>query len=277
MQKVKLSDLITYYKEKCIRKDDFFKSYFEEKDVEKKLSTLELMYKVLGDVVLPLEYFKVFLYSGHWYGDESYFKLTTYHIQDIYDIISKYDDMPISIIDSLIFHYDKEIFDKYQVKEYFDRLVSKYRYEEKTLKILFQYIEDAKTELREIFAKEAEKLEFIKGEYPFQFISILRDLIIRDHIEFDKIMEILPPADFFKATSKSDSKFYAQYTDYRFIFELLKGTIILDDYEDDDHIVSFEEIGQGERGIEVRKKKTSFTKKEYLDKIGKVKIKRRGE
>ena len=274
MKKVRLIDLILIYKEKCFKKDNFFGYYFEEDDVEGKLNRLEMIYEVLGDVVMSHDYFKVFLYAGHWYGDKKYFKFTKSLIKDIYDIIIKHDDMPIHVIDSLLYHYDKEFYEKYPVKEYFDELVSKYKYEEETLKYFNQYIENIESFIKEFYSKESEKLEFIKNEYPYNFISILSDIIIQDHIEYDKIIEILPLDDFFKETSKCDSKFYAKYTDYRFIFELLKGTISLDDYDDEDYIVVFEQIVQTERGIVVEKMRTSFTKKEYLEELGKIKVKR---
>lgn len=279
MKKIKLSDLIEYYEKKCSKKDNFFGSYFEETDIEKKLSRLQMMYEVLGDVSLPLEYFKTFLYAGHWYGNKDYFSLTKSMIIDIYDIIKKYDDMPIYIIDSLLFHYKKECFENCQAKEYFDLLVSKYKFSKETEKKYIKYIEDSYKQIKDFYKKESEKLILLKDRYPYDFISDLRNVIISHYIKFDDLMEFLPQNDFFKPLIQNDSEYWAKYNDYIFIVKLLKGEMDLDDYEDDNYMVPFEQICQYHDGIKVKKMYTSFTKKEYLDVIKKekFKVKRKGE
>ena len=50
---------------------------------------------------------------------------------------------------------------------------------------------------------------------------------------------------------------------------LLKGSIKLEDYEDADYIDTYHYISKTDRGIMDEKKYTSFTKREYLEQIGK--------
>jgi len=272
MEKEKLSDLISRYQDKIEKKDDFFDLYFEEKDLEQKLAVLKLMYQSLGEVVMPYDYFKTFLYAGHWYGNKNYFKITESMIIDVYDIIKEYDQMPIEIIDSLLYHYDEECFKKYQVKEYFDVLVSEYGFTDETKERCIEYIEKSKNQLKDFYKNECDKLESIKEEYPYEFVSGLKDIITSHHMDFNELMSVLPSNTLFKPTSESESEFWAKYNDYRFMFELLKGKINLDNYEDDEHVVVFEKIGQYENGIGSKKMYTSFTKKEYLDAIKEEKV-----
>lgn len=273
MKKVVLSDVISYYQKKIEQKDAFFGLYFEEEDLEHKLSKLQLIYKVLGDVTIQRDYLKVFLYAGHWYGNRGIFRLTEPMIMDIYDIIKKYDDMPVYIVDSLLFHYDKECFEKCQVKQYFDFLVSKYNFSEETCKMCVQYIEDNCKKLREFYLKECDKLEFIKEEYPYYFISSLREIITKQHIEFDEIIKKLPSNDLFKATSESGNEYWTKYNDYSFMIKLLQNKISLDDYKDDDYMISVDRIVQTNEGVVSKKMYTSFTKKEYLTAIKQKQLK----
>lgn len=267
MEKIKLSDLIAYYEQKVQTKDDFFGLYFEEYALESKLFRLKLMYETLGDISMPLDYFKVFLYSGHWYGNKDHFELTKSMIIDIYDIIKKYDDIPIEMIDSLLFHYDKECFEKCYVKEYIDSLVIKHKFTEETKTKCINYIEDSKKELKDFYLNESDKLNLIKDEYPYYFINDLKSIMLRRHIIFEELMKVLPSNALFKPTGESKIEFWDKYNDYRFIYELLKGKINLDDYEDDDYMESFKQIGQSSDGIVITKMYTSFTKKEYLESI----------
>lgn len=269
MEKIKLSDMIVYYRKKCLQNDEFFKYYFEETDVQLKLERLELMYEVLGDVSMPLDYFKVFLYAGHDDGER--FKFTKHMIKHIYKIIKQYDDIPIYIIDNLFSYYNKECFDKYQVKEYFDILVSKYKFTKQTLERFIQYIENSREKLKDFYLKECDKLAFIREQYPCEFIKDLKEVITTKYIEFDELLDILPSNSFFKKTSEIDCEYWAKYNDYRFILELLRGTINLDDYADGDYMVPFKQICQRPQGIVVENMYTSFTKREYLDSIKKEK------
>lgn len=276
MEKVKLSDLMVYYQQKVEKKDEFFKYYFEEPDVEEKLSILKKMYEILGDVTLPLDYFKIFLYSGHWYGNKAYFKLTESMIIDIYDIIKKYDNIPKHIVDKLLYYYDEECFEKCKAKEYFDLLVSKYKFAEEAVDKFVQYIQDSEKKIKDFYLKESEKLAFIRDQYPSKFIDGLRKIILSNHINFDYLIGILPSNTLFKPIVENESEFFAKYNDYRFIFELLRGNLNLDDYKDDDYIVAFEEIREYDGRIKNIKMYTSFTKKEYLENIKeRQKIKRK--
>ena len=265
MEKKKLSDLIAYYQHRIEEKDVFFGLYFEENDLKSKLEKLKLMYKVLGDVVLPLDYFKTFLYAGHWYGNKQYFVLSESMILDIYDIIKKYDDMPISIIDDLIFHYNKLCFEKFPVKENFDLLVSEYKFTEETSKKCIEYIEECCKKIKDFYENESDKLQLIADQYPYEFIQSLRDIITTSCVTYDDLIKRLPLNSMFKPTIKNGNEFWAKYNDYRFMIELLKGNVDLQDYQDDEYMVAYTQIGQGDRGIECRKMYTTFTKEEYMN------------
>lgn len=271
MEKVKLSDLITLYKKKCSQKDEFFENYFQEIDIEEKLLRLEMMYKVLGDVVMPLDYFKIILYAGHWHADKNCYKLIETQLKDIYDIISKYDDMPVQIIHELFVHYDESCFRNYAVKEFVHYLIKKYHYSKKTTDSYYEFIMGHKKLLEEFYAEERKKMDTLKDQYPNDFIYCLKDIMQKKQLTFNDVIKILPSNDLFKATSKQSTEFWAKYNDYRFVFELLNGKIDLEHYKDDDHIVAFKEIGQSEKGIVIRDMFTSFTKKEYLESLKELK------
>lgn len=275
MKKVKLSDLIVYYQGKLSQEDDFFETYFEETDLKLKLKKLELMYKLLGDIILPHDYFKVFLYTSRSTYDEKQYESM---ITDIYSIVKKYEDMPIFIIDELLSHYDEQYFKRFQVEKYFDSLVSKYGLTQETLKKCIEYIEDSKKKLKEFYEQESKKLILIKDEYPYEFISHLTRIIQSHYISFDEVMSVLPPDDFFEEEYHCPSEYWRKYRDYKFIFDLLEGKIKLEDCKDDDYIETYRTIDQTEKGIMETKKYTSFTKREYLEKIGKIeKVKKIGK
>ncbi len=260
MQKVRLSDLIVYYQEKLSQKDEFFGTYFEETDLELKLKKLELMYKLLGDVILPYDYFKAFLYTSRFIYGKKHYILTESMITGVYSIIKKYDDMPAFIIDGLLSYYDEQHFKRFQVEEYFDSLVLKYGLTEETLERCIKYIKDSEKKLKDFYEKESKKLILIKDEYPYEFISHLTSIMIEHYISFDEVMDVLPPDDFFKEESQCPSEYWRKHHDYKFIFDLLVEKIKLEDYQDDDHIETYRTIGETEKGI-MEKRKSKKTRK----------------
>lgn len=129
------------------------------------------------------------------------------------------------------------------------------------------YVKEEK--IKDFYEKESKKLVLISDQYPHEFISCLGDIMKTHYISFDELMDILPQDTFFKPTMECDIQYWAKYSDYMFIYGLLKGSIKLEDYEDADYIDTYHYISQTDRGIMDEKKYTSFTKREYLEQIGK--------
>lgn len=267
MKKIKLSDLISYYKEKVSSKDEFFKYYFEETDLESKLSKLEMMYDVLGDITMPQDYFMIFLYAGHWYQDKDRFKVTKEMIKDIYEIISKYDDIPISIIDSLLLYYDEECFEEYPAKEYVHYLISTYQYSDEVSKRYYHFIEFHKKLLCELYEKECQKIDFYKHIYGDKFIQELKFIILRHHIKADSIIKLLPSKEFMDKSIVITPHGYSIKSGEDLVTRILLRYIDLDKFSDDEYII----LGPSSVGGIVL---SSFTKKEYLEELEKTKVKK---
>ena len=94
-------------------------------------------------------------------------------------------------------------------------------------------------QIKEFYKKESKKLILISDQYPQNFISCLSDIMRTYYISFDEVIDILPPDTFFKPTMECDTQYWAKYSDYMFIYGLLKGSIKLEDYEDDDYIDTY--------------------------------------
>jgi len=261
VKKIKLSDLISLYDQKLLNRDEFFAYYFEENELDIKASRLKFMYDALGDVVLPIDYFKVFLYSGHWYGQKDYFKLTKPMIKDVYEIIKDYDDMPLFIVDKLLFYYDEPCFKEYPVKEYFNALISKYKFTEGTITRYSKYISELKSKIKQLYKEESSKLEDLKAEYGYEFIHGLQNIIKREYIKADEVLKLIPSKRFIDESRVKVPIGYSILSGEDIVSRILLGYVDLDKFEDDETIV----LGPCSMGGYV---KTSFTKKEYLEEIG---------
>lgn len=266
MEKVKLSELIIYYRKKCSQKEVLFRDFFEETHIEVKIQMLEKLYEVLGDVVMPLGYFKTFLYAGHCHYKGRKYQLETSMITDIYDIIIKYEDMPITIIDCLISHYDAEVFREYAAKEYVHYLISKYKYSDEVTKKYYQFMDKHKKLLTELYKQEREKLEVYKYIYGDKFIQRIQDIISDYHVKADDVIKLLPSKEFIDKSGVMTPQGYTILSGEDLVVRILLGWVDIDKFSDDEYIVlgpSYDEYVL-----------TSFTKKEYLDDLERIKVKK---
>lgn len=269
MEKVKLSEMIIYYETKKEKKDSDFGDYFEEKDIEKKLSRLKLMQETVGDLELPLNQIRAFLYAGQQYQNKNEFQLTKPMIKDVTEILKEQEEMPTKILLKLLDSYDEECYKEYDIKGEINKLVAKEKYSDEVTEKIYATIKVKKEELKKFYEEESIKLEILKDQYNPSFIELLQKKVAEKHIKSEDIIKLIPSPEFIENSKVRVDLGYDIKSGEDIVWKMIEGYVNLDDYEDEEKI----NLGMSATGKSYVY--TSFTKKEYLEEIKKDKKQKR--
>ena len=271
MREVELSKVIEMYERKIGEKDSYFKTFFMESKIEEKLKRLKLMKETLGDVKMKEDHIKVFLYSGHQASSMKGFSLTEDTIRDVYPILLKHPDISLIALDTLIYYHDEECYKEFDMASEFDKLVKEYGYDEKIMGAYWRLIDVKRQEIREIYKKEAKKLEYLKEEYDPKFITRIQEAIEKAHVSGEYAISLIPSKEFIKKSTVRVPIGYDILAGEDIVVRTILG--YTDPYSGKDDKPIF--LGHCSTGDYIY---TSFTKKEYFDELkskGREVVKRR--
>lgn len=257
MREVELSKVIELYERMVEGKDGFFGTYFMETKIEEKLKRLKLMKKTLGDVKMKEDYIKVFLYSGHQASSRSGFTLKEKAIKDVYEVLLKHPDMSLQALDTLIYYHDEECYREFDMISEFSKLLES----DKDITMAYwRLVDEKRKEIYAKYSKEAEKLEYLKGQYDEEFIKRIQDAIKRAHVSAEYAISLIPSRDFIEKSSVRVPIGYTIKSGEDIVVRTILGHTDPYSGKDDKKIY----LGPCSTGDSVY---TSFTKKEYFDEL----------
>ena len=262
MEMKSLSEMVALYEKRASEKEVFFGSYFKEKDVEGKYKMLKKMLETLGDVSMPEDHIKMFLYRCKGAGSyNSYDYLPEDVIQGYYAMIKDYEDMPLVVVNNLWNSYDKYCFRDYDMITPMHKIIEEFGMTDKATRAYAEYTWMKKKELGATYQEESKKLEDLKEEYGDRFICDLQRIITSSYYRADYVRSLIPSKKFMDASSVKTTHGYDIVSGEDVVTRILRGYVKLDDFSEDEHIC----LGPCTAGGYVF---TSFTKKEYLEEIG---------
>ena len=262
MRKKKISELVEVYEERASEKEEFFGVYFREKDVDAKLIMLKKMLGTLGDVSMPEDHIKMFLYRCRNSGSySSYDHLPEDVIQGYYAMIKDYEDMPLVIVNNLWNSYDKYCFREYDMITPMHKIIEEFGMTDKATRAYSEYTWMKKRELGATYQEESKKLEELKEDYDDRFISDLQRIITSSYYRADYVKSLIPSREFIDKSKVKTAHGYDIYSGEDIVTRILRGYVSLDDFSEDEHI----RLGPCTAGGDVF---TSFTKRQYLEEIG---------
>ena len=257
-----LSEMVDLYEKRASEKEVFFGSYFKEKDVEGKYEMLKKMLETLGDVSMPEDHIKMFLYRCEGAGSySSYDYLSEDVIQGYYAMIKDYEDMPLVVINNLWNSYDKYCFRDYDMITPMHKIIEEFGMTDKATRAYAEYTWMKKKELGTTYQEESKKLEGLKEEYGDKFISDLQRIITSSYYRADYVKSLIPSKKFIDKSVVKTLHGYDIDSGEDVVIRILRGYVKLEDFSEDEHNC----LGPCTAGGYVF---TSFTKKEYLEEIG---------
>lgn len=261
----KLSELVEVYEERASEKEPYFGAYFREKDVDAKLIMLKKMLETLGDVSMPEDHIKMFLYRCRNAGSySSYDHLPEDVIKGYYAMIKDYEDMPLGIINNLWNSYDKYCFREYDMITPMHKIIEEFGMTDTATRAYSEYTWKKQKELGATYQEESKKLEELKGEYDDRFISDLQRIITSSYYRADYVKSLIPSKKFMDSSKVKTLHGYDIVSGEDVVTRILRGYVDLDKFKDDEKIC----LGPCTAGGYVY---TSFTKREYLEEISKPK------
>ena len=255
----KISETIKHYE--SLYPKDKIDDYFEEGYIPRKISDLKIMLDTIGDVDLPDEYIKVFLYELFHVGFKPDYEQICEKIKLIYELCK---DVEIDREELMI------LFDFYSHGVYrlmFDQI-----------KELIMSDIDLKEGLKVIMDMaikygrgEKEKLELLSGQYSSEFVEYIQRIVQSELVSSDRVLDILPskefiekskiylPHRFVKAPLKMIPFRYEVVSAQEFVLKRLESVKFEKYYQDvlDDEKIMLGSCDSGDRLY------TSFTKGEY--------------
>lgn len=260
MEKIKLSEMITYYESKKGNKDSLFGDYFEEKDIDQKLARLKLMQETIGNIELPLEQIRVFLYAGKMFQNKNEFQFTQSMIKDVTEIAQEKEDMPKEFLLTLLNTYDEEVYKKSNIKEWINKVIKEEQEPRQLIDRYYDYLGRIKNKIEVFYEEEKKKLEELKETYSPKFIERLQEIIIEKHITAEEVIKLIPSPEFIGKVTSDAPAIYNVIAGEEIVTRILHGYIDLDKFDEDEKII----LGYTQYDTKIT---ASFTKKEYLEEI----------
>lgn len=255
----KISKAVEYYK--TLYTGDAIDEYFKDQYSLRKVADLKIILDAIGDVDLPQEYIKVFLYELFHVGFKPDYEQVREKIRLIYELCSDVKMTREELVILFTFYSHgvyRLMFDK--IKE----LIKS----DKDLKKGLQIITSEALKYGE---EEEKKLECLSEQYPHVFVKYIKSIVKTELISSDKVLDILPskefmeasiiqlPQGFIKAPLKIMSSSYEVSSAQEFILKRLESAEFEAYYQD---VLADEKImlGYCDSGAKIY---TSFTKGEY--------------
>ena len=183
----KISELIKYYE--SLKRDTDFEAYFTDINADRKIDVLKLMMEAVGDVSLPEEYFKAFMYELRMHS------IWDTHLEDIDKVKTLYElckdvEMKTEDLRDLILCYKRGpytlLFDE------FKSLAKSGNVGDRIYPLTKKAFELAE--------EEATKIDYLKGEYG-PFIDEVKDTMVRYCLPVDRVYDVLPSKQFIDSSS----------------------------------------------------------------------------
>ena len=253
----------------------YFKKY-QEKEV--KLSEyntdskvdIEYLISVLGNITLPESIIERFIRMLHTYGGMYSVRRDKETILGLYDIVKKYPMLSENAIDEISCYYIKDLFDKYSLTDKIDIFIKMLGTNDDAFETYISYVKMKAIKLQGIYEEDAKKLDTYKGEYSDKYIDYLKNLVKREHVLTDYIIDNLPSKDIIKNDEEqlSDISKKARIyfgiclpISYSMTKSIIKGEDILKYPEIPSYYINDEEPGIP----------ATFTREEFLSSIKKQK------
>ena len=273
MKLVELSKVVEMYEKKVKSKEPYFGYYFLEESLDIKLQRVRALKEALGDIKIREDHLKMFLYSGyrHSYGEKIPEELTVSKIKHIYPLMVRHPKLSLRALDTIVYYYDEECFETFDIGSEFDRLVEEYGYEDELVRYYWRLIDSKRDEIRDFYKMESKKLEYLKEEYGKDFIRQIQEAMEKKHVTAEVAISLIPSKAFIDASRVWVPLGYSITSGEDVVVRTILGHT--DPYSGSDDKPIY--LGPCSTGDSVY---TSFTKKEYFDELkrhDRIKTKRR--
>ncbi len=185
----KISEAIKHYE--SIKPQTKFDSYFGDPFVSTKIYTLKLIQEAIGDVDFTDDYLKAYVYGMSSFPFQTSYERKIQKIRLIYEL-SKDTKMTIDELLTLMkfYHAGTYILLFRKIKE----LIISHKDIEIGLEIISK-------EACEYGVQESKKLDYLLIDYSEDFIKQIKQVVTKECISSDRVLEILPSKSFIDASA----------------------------------------------------------------------------
>lgn len=241
------------------------KKYFSSYDEENRIKITKYIMNILGDIKMDVEIYQTFIRQFNSWGGKYDVRTKPVTIQAMHEIIERFPELSARGVDEIWFVYIKDLFDNYQLIDMLEKYILIHGKTDEALEMFIDYVNKKADEYNKTFEVEKEKLESLKEEYGERFINFLQDLILRQHISYEKIINSIPASELIKEDQKqlydlSKSTRIYWGVGYPISYELTE--MLITDENLDSCPETFSYVINNVREVEAK-----FTKQQFLDSV----------
>ena len=238
----------------------FKKEIFKESE---RLARTKYLIEMLGDVCLDIDAYKLFIRQFQSFGGPYSVLVDKDTIIGIYGIYEMYPFLIEEALRNIWFLYIRDLFEEYELSSILELFIKTYGMKDETFEKYLSYIKKKGEKHQKMYERDALKIETLI-DYSEHFKTYIKDLILRKHYMFDKVVSCIPD----KELIKNDEE---QLIDIQKRTHIFLGTCLPVSY------VMVEELLRGE-SLEEKpgyytstglREEATFTKEEFLQSIKK--------
>jgi len=193
-----------YFKEEK-EQELMLSEYLEKSDIKRCLCDNDIREKrtkylinILGNVKMTEDIYILYINSFQKFGGKYSVRTRPDTLIDIYNITNKYNYLSSNAIDKIWFIYIRDLFNEYNLMNILEKFISAFGKNDEAFELFIDYVEKKADINQKKYILESSKADELKEEYSENFISHLKDLIIREHYTYEDIKNILPSSDLIK-------------------------------------------------------------------------------
>ena len=168
-------------------------SYFYEQ--ESYYSSL--LIDTIGDQYLPKSIIEAFTSFYHSFGGRYSVRSDKETIEGVLSIYRKHPTLSKSAVDRLGFIYIKDLFELYDLESVLDKLISIFGETDEAFNLFMKYTDSKAEELQKEYEEKIKVFDSYTG-YSENYISYLKGLVLREHLDIDKVIESIPTTELVK-------------------------------------------------------------------------------
>lgn len=189
-----------YFKER--ENEVLISDYAKELDKSSYLYEQESYYSSLlidtiGDQYLSKSIIEAFTSFYHSFGGRYSVISDKETIEGVLSIYRKHPSLSKRAIESLGFIYIKDLFDLYDLESVFDKLIDSFGETDEAFELFMKYVDSKAEELQKEY-EEKSKVFDTYTDYSENYISYLKGLVLREHLDSDKVLESIPSSEIVK-------------------------------------------------------------------------------
>ena len=160
-----------------------------------------LLIAALGDQYLPKSIIDTLSSFYHSYGGRYSVRSDDETIRGVVDIYRKFPRLSKKAISEIGFVYIQDLFERYELDIVLTGLLKFFGETDDAFEIFLSVVSKKADELDEEYKRKAEKLDLYQG-YSKAYIDYLKSLVMREHVDVDKIMESIPSKELIQRDEK---------------------------------------------------------------------------